>query len=166
KTCRDVVFLQDTHLTRQEHEKLKKTTNSQVYYSSCSSAPRGVAIIIKLHVGFEKENCTTDREGRYVLVVGKIESVDISFLKVYYPPDTGPELMSKLIDLIMTKSKGVVILGGNLNMIMNTLCDFFSSNEKSHRAEKTVQQEKNTKMIQAITAGEIKQQIQGLKAGK
>uniref|UniRef100_A0A3Q3G2C2 Endonuclease/exonuclease/phosphatase domain-containing protein n=1 Tax=Labrus bergylta TaxID=56723 RepID=A0A3Q3G2C2_9LABR len=103
----DFVFLQETHLRRQEHEKLKKTTNSQA-------------------------NCTTDKEGRYVLVVGKIESVDFSFLNVYYPPDTGPELMSKVIDLLMTKSKGVGILGGDLKMIMNTKLD--SSNEKKSQS--------------------------------
>lgn len=62
----DVVFLQEMHLRRQEHEKLKRTNNSQVYYSSCSSARRGVAIIIKSHVGFGKENCSIDREGRCV----------------------------------------------------------------------------------------------------
>ncbi len=31
----DVVFLQETHLRQQEHKKLKKATNSQVYYSTC-----------------------------------------------------------------------------------------------------------------------------------
>lgn len=29
----DIIYLQETHLEKQEHEKLKKITKSQVYYT-------------------------------------------------------------------------------------------------------------------------------------
>ncbi len=93
-----------------------------------------MAIIIKPHVGFEKENCSIEIEGRYVLVVGKIDSNDISFLNVYHTPDTGPELMSQLVVLIITKSKGLMIFHADLNLILNPKLD--SSSAKAHRGEK------------------------------
>lgn len=106
----DIVYLQETHLEKQEHEKLKKITKSQVYYSTYSSNQRGVAIIAKPHLSFEIEDCFMDKIGSYVLAVGKIEGMELSFLNVYYPPDMGPELMVQLIDLLATKTKGVVIM--------------------------------------------------------
>uniref|UniRef100_A0A671TPP2 Reverse transcriptase domain-containing protein n=1 Tax=Sparus aurata TaxID=8175 RepID=A0A671TPP2_SPAAU len=130
----DIVYLQETHLEKQEHEKLKKITKSQVYYSTYNSKQSGVVIIIKPHVSFELEDCYTDKEGKYVLIVGKIEGLEISFLNTYYPPDTGPELMVQLIDLLVTKTKGVVIMAGDLNLVMNSKLD--SSSTKVHRAEK------------------------------
>lgn len=33
----DIVYLQETHLENQEHEKLKKWSNSQILYSSYNS---------------------------------------------------------------------------------------------------------------------------------
>ena len=102
----DIVFLQETHLEKQEHSKM--TWHSQVYYCTYNTKQWGVAIIIKPHVSFELEDfCFTDKEGRYVLAVGKIEGIKLSLLNVYYPPNTGPELMVQLIDLLATKTKGI-----------------------------------------------------------
>lgn len=115
----DVISLQETHLRRQEHEKLKEEFNSQVYYSTYSSASRGVATIIKSKIGFKKESCIKDKEERFVLAVGKIDSMEISSLNVYYPPDIGPDFMLELIELMTTKCKGTVIRGGGFNPVLN-----------------------------------------------
>lgn len=58
----DIVWLEETHLQRQEHKKL--ITKSQVYFSSYNSSQKDMAIITKPHVGFEIENCVIDKEGR------------------------------------------------------------------------------------------------------
>lgn len=130
----DIIYLQETHLDKLEHEKLKKITKSQVYYSTLNSKQRGVVTLIKPHLNFELETCQTDKEGRYVLTVGKIEGVEISFFNVYNPPDTDAEFMAHLIELLATKTKGVVIMAGDLNLVMNSKLD--SSRNKAHRAEK------------------------------
>ena len=49
-----------------------------------------------------------------MLAVGKIDSMEISFLNVYYPPDIGPDFMLELIQLMTTKCKGTVMIGGIL----------------------------------------------------
>lgn len=69
----DIICLQESHWQRQEHEKLKRKNKSQIYFSSYNSSQKGVVMIIKPHVNFEMENCFTDKEGRYVLAVGKIQ---------------------------------------------------------------------------------------------
>ena len=127
----DVLFLQETHLTKKEHSKLGK---GFIYSSSYGSQKRGVAIIIQPHVAFKEESCITDKEGRFVLVIGKIESITVSFLNVYYPPELGPDFMSKIIELLMTKCKGITLMGGDMNLTINPRLD--SSNNKPHRADK------------------------------
>lgn len=69
-------------------------TKGLIYSSSYGSKKRGVAIIIQPHVAFKEENYITDKEGRFILVVGKIESITVSFLNVYYPPEIGLDFMS------------------------------------------------------------------------
>uniref|UniRef100_A0A667Z4X2 exodeoxyribonuclease III n=1 Tax=Myripristis murdjan TaxID=586833 RepID=A0A667Z4X2_9TELE len=130
----DVLFLQETHLKKTEHEKLGKMTQGLIYSSSYGSKRRGVAIIIQPYIAFEEENYIADKEGRFILVVGKIDSITISLLNVYYPPEMGPEFMSEIIELLTTKCKGVIIMGGDLNLTLNPRLD--SSNNKPHRADK------------------------------
>ena len=74
----DILFLQETHLTQEEHKKLGRIANAQIYSSSYTSSRRGVATIIKNHVPFQQTKTIVDKEGRFVLVLGKIENVEIT----------------------------------------------------------------------------------------
>lgn len=67
----DVLFFQETHLKKKEHDKLGKMTKGLIYFSSYGSKKRRVAIIIQPHIAFKEENYTVDKEGRLFLVVGK-----------------------------------------------------------------------------------------------
>lgn len=81
-----VAFLQETHLSEMEHEKLKKTWADKAYYSShVSGRRRGVAILIHRTVNFITTSTHRDTEGRYILANGVIDGVDASLLNVYAP---------------------------------------------------------------------------------
>ena len=105
----DILLLQETHLTKEQHTKLENLTTSHVFSSSYSSARRGVAIIIKKHLPFKLKKLIEDKDGRYVLVIGEIEQMELTILNVYNPPEMGPELISKLITLLATEAKGMTI---------------------------------------------------------
>ena len=115
----DIIFLQETHLVSSEHEKLKKLTNAQVYYSSYKSCRRGVAVLIMPQIGFTLKKLIADKEGRYVMVVGMIEHVLVSFMNVYNPPEEGPDLIKKVVEMIVLESQGVTIAAGDFNLIMD-----------------------------------------------
>lgn len=68
--------------------------------------------------------------------------MDFSLCNVYYPPDMGPELMNTFIDLVVTKSKGVLIMAGVFNLVMDPKID--SSSTKVHRAAK------NAKLLRKV----------------
>lgn len=68
-----------THLTAQEHEKLKMMFFSRVYSSSYKSGHRrGVATLISQQIPFELVSKITDKEGRYMVVSGKIFDINIT----------------------------------------------------------------------------------------
>lgn len=118
-----IVLLQETHLNSTEHEKLKRMGFSKVYYSSYKSGHRrGVAILISQRVTFEQLSEIKDKEGRYLLVSGKIEGVQITLLNVYAPPGSDVFFYRKMFDL-MIEATGIVICGGDWNIRLNPKID-------------------------------------------
>ena len=83
----NVAFWQETHLSGAEHEKLKKMGFRNSFFSSYKKGKRrGVVILISNAVKFELISQINDREGRFVLVKGKIDQKEVTLLNVYAPP--------------------------------------------------------------------------------
>lgn len=81
-----VVFLQETHLSKKEHEKFKKLGYVNSFHSSCkNSRRRGVITLLPNSVNFELIKEETDGEGRYVMVKGRIDGVLVSLINIYAP---------------------------------------------------------------------------------
>ena len=82
-----VVFLQETHLSEPDHAKLKRRGFNQVFSASYKSGPRrGVSVMIADKFNFEVQFEIKDNEGRYVMVGGRLEGIEVTFLNVYTPP--------------------------------------------------------------------------------
>ena len=106
-----IAFLQETHLSDSEHAKLN------------------VATLISNAVNYEHISEHKDKEGRFVMVIGRIEGVVISLLNVYVPPGSVWSFYKHMVDLMTTKSQGILIGGGDFNIRLNPKID--SSNGKS-----------------------------------
>lgn len=116
----DIIFLQETHLTESEHAKLKRQGFNQVYSSSYRTGHRrGVATLIAKRLIFEKISETSDKEGRYNMLVGKLEGSEVTLLNVYVPPGATWEFYKQVLDLMITKPQGMVICGGDFNLRLN-----------------------------------------------
>ena len=75
---------------------------------------------------------------------GKIEGIVISFLNVYVPPGSDWSLYKHVVDLMTTKSHGILICGGDFNIRLNPKID--SSNGKSDT--KSISRRLNTWMLE------------------
>lgn len=81
-----ILFLQETHLTDKEHEKLKRRGYNQEFSSSYKSGRRrGVSILISSRISFEMLKIIKDKEGRYVLVIGRLEGELVSLNECICP---------------------------------------------------------------------------------
>ena len=124
-----VVFWQETHLSSLEHEKLKKLGFQNTYYSSHKSGwRRGVAILIPDVVNYEFISEVKDKEGRFVLVKGKLDNEEVTLLNVYAPPGSKKIFFKKLFELIVLETQGILIYGGDLNVQLQPKLD--TSNQR------------------------------------
>uniref|UniRef100_A0A3B1J8B1 Reverse transcriptase domain-containing protein n=1 Tax=Astyanax mexicanus TaxID=7994 RepID=A0A3B1J8B1_ASTMX len=118
-----VVFLQETHLSDLEHEKLKRMGFSKVFFSSYKTGSRrGVAILVSQQVPFELISSTKDKEGRFILISGRVDEMEITLLNVYAPPGSNLKFYQKMFDL-MAEATGVLICGGDWNIHLNPKMD-------------------------------------------
>lgn len=124
-----VAFLQETHLNDSEHAKLNKQGFKHVCFSSHGSGRRrGVATLISKAVNYEHISEYNDKEGRFVMVTGKLEGIVITLLNVYIPPGSDWSFYKQIVDIMITKSQGILICGGDFNVRLNPKFD--SSNGK------------------------------------
>lgn len=124
-----IAFLQETHLNDSEHTKLNKSGYKHVFFSSHGSGRRrGVATLISSAVNYEHVSENKDKEGRFVMVTGRIGGLLVSLLNVYVPPGSDWSFYKNIVDLMAT-SQGILICGGDFNIRLNPKID--SSNGKS-----------------------------------
>lgn len=100
KTKVQIAYMQESHLTDSEHTKLNRMGHSKVYFSSHSSGRRrGVAILLSNKVNFHFISEDKDKEGRYIMVKGKIDGVLVSLLNVYMPPGSNWAFYKQILEL-------------------------------------------------------------------
>ncbi len=134
-----IIFWPETHLTTSEHEKLKKMGFRNTFYSSYERGrKRGVAILISNSVNFEFISEIKDKEGRYILVKGKLDHKEVTLLNIYAPPGSNKVFFKKIFDLITCETLGVHICAGDLNMILNSKLDTTNHKRKNNKFEKWV----------------------------
>lgn len=95
-------------------------------------------MLVKNNIPFQSEKTIVDKEGRYILIKGKIDNEVLTLINVYKPPEQGSDLISKIIDFISVEAKGIMVMGGgNLNLVMNSKLD--CQRNVKHKAEKAAQ---------------------------
>ena len=76
-----IIFLQETHLSKDEYEKLKQFGYKNTFYSSFKTGhKRGVAVLLHNSLNFELVKEIRDSEGKYIVVQGRIENTTICHL--------------------------------------------------------------------------------------
>lgn len=78
----DIMFLQETHLPNDAHDRLRCKWVSQIYHSKFSMKARGTAILIRRGVTFKHLSTIADKNGRYVMVLGELQSVHLTLLNI------------------------------------------------------------------------------------
>lgn len=119
-----IAFLQETHLSQVEHNKLNRSGFKHVFSSSYKSGhKRGVAILISKQINYEPISTITDKEGRYVMITGNVEGSLVTLLNVYAPPGSDWSFYKHIFDLMATNSQGITICGGDFNVRLNPRLD-------------------------------------------
>lgn len=135
-----MAFLQETHLSQSEHDKLRREGFKNVFSSSYKGGHRrGVAILISNAINYEHISELQDGEGRFVKITGKIEGQEMTFINVYIPPGSNWTIYKQIFDL-MVNSQGLVICGGDFNIRLNPKLDVSGASISSNALTKKFNQ--------------------------
>lgn len=72
-------------------------------------------ILISNTTKFDLEKECRDREGRYVIVKGRVENELVTLVNIYAPPESHKSFFKSLFDDIIAETEGVLVCGGDLN---------------------------------------------------
>lgn len=119
-----IAMIQETHLSENEHLKLKREWVDQVFSSTFrNGGKRGVAILLHKSAYFCHENTFKDTEGRYVMVIGTLGGTKITLLNLYAPNEGCTIFLKNIASLIADKSEGIILIGGDFNCILSRTLD-------------------------------------------
>lgn len=131
----EIIYLQETHLSEIEHGKLKNFGFSNTFYSSFrGGSKKGVAILISNRIKFECLKEIKDKNGTYVMVRGELEEQMVTLFNIYPPPESDKSFYKNVFDLVSRETEGILICGGDWNVVLNSILDSTSSkrNSKTH----------------------------------
>lgn len=124
-------LLQETHLNEEEHAKLKREWVGQIFSASYEGLKkRGVAILCHKSFGFVAEKVLRDKGGRWIIVIGSIGGIVLTIMNIYAPNEDNPGFFKELAQILAGNSKGIIILGGDFNCVLNRYMDKFPFEQK------------------------------------
>lgn len=127
----DLFFLQETHLCKSESSRIKKPWMSHLFHSRFSERARGAAIIIHKDVAFEPSSVVSDPNGRYVMVLGKLQNTPVVLASIYAPTWDDDKFMSKILSSIPNAAGHHIIIGGDFNQVQDPDLDRSSTKQSS-----------------------------------
>lgn len=133
----DTAFIQETHLTMQEHKKLRREWIGQVFSSSFNSRARGVAVLINKNLPITIQETITDPLGQYVLIHCQIYSENWTLLNLYAP---NYDNVSFIQDIFLRVAGGHqhLLIGGDFNFCLDPVLDKSADASAQTKTAKTI----------------------------
>ncbi|XP_069770738.1 dnaJ homolog subfamily C member 1 isoform X2 [Narcine bancroftii] len=111
----------ETHLTKLEHDKLKREWVGQIISSSFGSKARGVAILINKNTPVLIKDISIDQAGRYVMAQCKIYGKAWTFMNIYALNYDNEAFMKDIIK--RGEGKQNKLVGGDFNFCLDPILD-------------------------------------------
>lgn len=119
----DVVFLQESHMSSEESEKLCRGWVGHVFYSTGSSKSRGVITLISKHLQFKCLRQIKDNAGRVIIVQAEIQGQKIILANIYAPNVDDQTFFGDLESKLQAAGDHDIVLGGDFNLLMDPVLD-------------------------------------------
>ncbi len=123
KKLNAIIFIQETHCTKEEERKWKKEWEGDIFFSNGTSKSSGVAILFPKKNYFEICDQKSDSDGRLLILKTKIDENLYVICNVYAPTqDHKRDQIHFLIDVknsLSTYQNENILLGGNFNLHLN-----------------------------------------------
>lgn len=98
----DILFLQETHLLKDDTSRVSKRWPGQVFSASYSSHARGVMVLVHKLVPFQLHKQHIDPRGRFIILNGSIVKAQVTLINIYAPNEDDPSFYQNLFHTIST----------------------------------------------------------------
>lgn len=119
----DLVFLQETHMRIKDQVRLKCPWVSEVFHSDFNSKARGVAILIGKSIQFSASKVISDKNGRYLIILGSLFNFLVLLVNIYAPNFDDPHFFNKLFESLPSLNNTSLIFGGDMNCVIDPTLD-------------------------------------------
>uniref|UniRef100_A0A3Q3VR48 exodeoxyribonuclease III n=1 Tax=Mola mola TaxID=94237 RepID=A0A3Q3VR48_MOLML len=119
----DLVFLQETHLEKEDLLLLQRDWVGKVLYSAGSSSQRGVAILIWKNFNIKILKQQLDEEGRWLAIDAELFGIRYTFMNIYAPTADLPGFFVEVSNEITQFGNSYVVLGVDFNNVRNPNVD-------------------------------------------
>ena len=131
----DIIFIQEAHCTASDESVWSSEWIGKSYFSHGTSASKGVMILIKENLCFECLDITQDDEGRFIILRGVINGLNVILCNIYAPniEDEHHKFLIKFkneLDKFGQQCDECYILGGDLNFVFDIKLDRYGGNPK------------------------------------
>ena len=115
----NVVFLQETHSTKEDETAWKDEWGGDIYYSHGQSNSRGVCIM--LNIEHNNHQIYIDPDGRYIILDTTIFGKRLTLMNLYAPNKDDPAFVSNIFQVMDLTENDDRILGGDFNCILQDI---------------------------------------------
>lgn len=118
-----MVFIQETHLKNSDHQRLKRNWVGQIFHSRFNAKARGTAILINKNTPLIVSDTIADPNGRYIIVIGSLFNTPLILANIYAPNWDDYMFFTKLLNSLPQVDSHFLILGGDMNTVMDPVLD-------------------------------------------
>ena len=127
----DIIFLQETHSTKEVELFWKCQMKGSFYFSHGTNLARGVLVFIRDGLNFDLLNMNSDENGRYIMLKIQLYDQIVTLTNVYAPNNIREQKVfwQKLRSLWNTDEnlgETIFIVGGDFNVTLNPQLDKFN----------------------------------------
>ena len=133
-----VIFLQETHSTKEKEKCWNTQWGSKIWFSHGISQARGVAILFAKSLNYEIHNVITDEAGRYILLYCTIEKHKYLLSNIYALNVDDVQFIEKWMVEVKRFTPEYIILGGDFNFVMELDIDKQGGRSVTHSKSRDV----------------------------
>ena len=128
----NIVFLQETHTTKESLPYFNNLWQGKCYHSFHSSRSRGSCILFSKSTQHNIIKEINSPCGNYVIVICKINTETFAFVSVYGPNNDQPLFFQEMFERLNNIEVDHTVLGGDFNFIMDSQKDSLNYNRENN----------------------------------
>ena len=119
----DVMFLQETHLTDSDLNRVRRPWIGKTFHACFSSGARGASIIIRKEVAFTLDDSCLDPGGRFVIISSQLHEHPVVMACIYAPNWDDESFFTSFFSSLAKFENRYLILAGDFNLVQDSIRD-------------------------------------------